>query len=146
MPNISGYDWASHDVSEYNSLFSSRVELKRWVENNCVLRTLDCSSLIKLSACKDNERVFHGKENHPHDLFFTYTYMFREMYIQMPFNSFQMGVLKVLNTTPSQLHPNSWGYIEAFAIVCQVIRITLTLVIFLYHFRTRLNAKKGGCP
>lgn len=64
------------------------------------------------------------------------------MYIWMPFNSFQMGVLKVLNTVPSQLHPSNWGYIQAFVIVFQVIRITPTLAIFLYYFRTRLNAKK----
>ncbi|KOM56871.1 hypothetical protein LR48_Vigan10g276300 [Vigna angularis] len=54
-----------------------------------------------------------------------------------------MDVLKTLNVSPTQLHPNSWGYIQAFAAMCQALAIKLTPSLFLYFFRARPVAKRG---
>ncbi|KOM40204.1 hypothetical protein LR48_Vigan04g040200 [Vigna angularis] len=54
-----------------------------------------------------------------------------------------MDVLKILNVVPTHLHPNSWGYIQAFAVMCQALAIRPTLALFLHFFRARPVAKRG---
>ncbi|KOM37947.1 hypothetical protein LR48_Vigan03g132900 [Vigna angularis] len=144
-PTSSGgnYDWASREVSDFRSLFRNRVVLADWVENNCILRTLGYSSCVKLVACCENERVFHGRENATHDFFYSYASPFYDLYVRLPLTNFQMEVLRTLNVAPTQLHPNSWGYMQAFAIMCQALAIRPTVALFLRFFRCRPVAKKG---
>ncbi|BAU01190.1 hypothetical protein VIGAN_11037100 [Vigna angularis var. angularis] len=54
-----------------------------------------------------------------------------------------MDVLKTLNVAPTQLHPNSWGYIQAFAVMCQALAINPTVALFFYFFRTWPIGKRG---
>lgn len=65
------------------------------------------------------------------------------MYVRLPLTRFQMEVLRCLNVAPSQLHPNSWGYIQAFGVLCQALGIRPTAKMFLHFFKTRPNAKRG---
>lgn len=96
-----------------------------------------------MNACGENESVFHGKENSAANFCYVYLCLPYDMYLRLPFSVFQMDVLKTLNVGPSQLHPNSWGYIQAFAALCQVLAIKLTPAFFLYFYRTRSVAKRG---
>ncbi|KOM25552.1 hypothetical protein LR48_Vigan118s000200 [Vigna angularis] len=52
-------------------------------------------------------------------------------------------VLRTLNIAPTQLHPNSWGYIQAFAVLCQALAIRPTVPLFLRFFRSHLVARRG---
>ncbi|BAT76398.1 hypothetical protein VIGAN_01439200 [Vigna angularis var. angularis] len=54
------------------------------------------------------------------------------MYVRLPLSVFQMDVLKTLNVAPTQLHPNSWGYIQAFA-HHQLVALLLQLEADLLH-------------
>ncbi|WVY97349.1 hypothetical protein V8G54_029500 [Vigna mungo] len=90
-----------------------------------------------------NERVFHGKENPGDDFFYAYSCLFYDMYVRLPFSVFQIDVLKTLNVAPSLLHPNNWGYIHAFAIMCQTLALRPTTTLFLHFFRARPIAKRG---
>ncbi|KOM49686.1 hypothetical protein LR48_Vigan08g051300 [Vigna angularis] len=54
-----------------------------------------------------------------------------------------IDVLKTLNVAPTQLHPNSWGYIQAFAAMCQALAIKPTSSLFLHFFRARPVARRG---
>ncbi|KOM48075.1 hypothetical protein LR48_Vigan07g177900 [Vigna angularis] len=139
----SGYDWASRDISDFCSLFKNRVVLEDWVDNSCILRTLGYKSCIKLVACRENERVFHGRESVAQDFFYFYSSLFYYMYIRLPLSVFQMEVLKTLNVASTRLHPNSWGYIQAFVVVCQALAIRPTTPLFLHFFRCRPIAKRG---
>lgn len=141
--SINGYDWASHYVSEFCISFSNKPILRDWIENSCILRILNHSSCVRLSAYRGNERVFHGKDDSVTDFFFAYSCMFYDMYVRLPFSVFQVDVLRMLNVAPSQLHPNNWGCIQAFATLCQVLAIRLTPTIFLYFFQTRPVVGKG---
>ncbi|KAG2383986.1 uncharacterized protein HKW66_Vig0152510 [Vigna angularis] len=141
--SVSNYEWASRDVSEFPSIFDSRAVLLNWANDNCILRNLSYGSCVKLVACGENERVFYGKENSKDDFFYVYSYLFYDMYLRFPLNVFQMDVLKTLNVAPTQLHPNSWGYIQAFAVMCQALAINPTVALFFYFFRTRPIEKRG---
>ncbi|BAT96425.1 hypothetical protein VIGAN_08336400 [Vigna angularis var. angularis] len=65
------------------------------------------------------------------------------MYIRLPLSVFQMEVLRTLNVAPTQLHPNNWGYIQAFAVMCQALAFTPIAPLFLHFFRCRPVAKRG---
>ncbi|KOM40081.1 hypothetical protein LR48_Vigan04g027900 [Vigna angularis] len=137
------YDWAAREVGEFSSLFRSRVVLADWVENSCILRTLGYNACVRLVACREDERVFHGRENSSREFFYCYASPFYDLYLRVPFTTFQMDVLRTLNVAPSQLHPNSWGYMQAFAVLCRALVIRPTVALFLYFFRCRPAARRG---
>lgn len=74
---------------------------------------------------------------------FNFSCLFYDMYLRLPFSVFQMDVLKTLNVAPTQLHRNSWGYVQAFAVMCQALAIKPTTALFLYFFKTWTIAKRG---
>ena len=49
----------------------------------------------------------HGCEGLEDDFFYAYACMFMKLYVWLPFDEFNMGVLQKLNVAPTQLHPNS---------------------------------------
>jgi len=51
--------------------------------------------------------VCHGQEEASEKFFYMYMCHFSQLYVRLPFDDFTMGVLCLLNVTPSQLHPNS---------------------------------------
>ncbi|KOM38015.1 hypothetical protein LR48_Vigan03g139700 [Vigna angularis] len=142
---ISGdeYGWVAREVKELRSQFRSRAVITNWIENSCVLRTLGYQTCIKLIACRDDERVCYGRENASDEFFYCYVALFYDLYLRLPFTGFQMDVLRTLNVAPSQLHPNSWGYVQAFGLLCRALGIRPTVGLFLYFFRCRPGATKG---
>ncbi|QCD89347.1 hypothetical protein DEO72_LG4g291 [Vigna unguiculata] len=48
-----------------------------------------------------------------------------------------MGVLRLLNVAPTQLHPNSWAYLQAFRLLCMALYLEPSPRVFLYFFVTR---------
>ncbi|KOM49471.1 hypothetical protein LR48_Vigan08g029800 [Vigna angularis] len=128
MSPISGdeYAWAVREVKELRSQFRSRAVIANWIENSCILRTLGYRTCIKLIACRDDERVCYSRENASSDFFYYYASPFYDLYLRFPFTTFQMDVLRTLNVAPSQLHPNSWGYVQAFAVLCRALAIRPT--------------------
>ncbi|KOM56232.1 hypothetical protein LR48_Vigan10g212400 [Vigna angularis] len=137
------YAWAACEVKELVSQFRSRAVLVNWIENSCILRTLGYQTCVRLVACRGDGRVCYGRENAPSEFFYCYASPFYDLYLRLPFTTFQMDVLRTLNVAPSQLHPNSWGYVQAFAVLCRALGIRPTVGLFLYFFRCRPVAKKG---
>ncbi|XP_020213764.1 uncharacterized protein LOC109797988 [Cajanus cajan] len=48
-----------------------------------------------------------------------------------------MGVLRILNVAPTQLHPNSWAQMQAFNNLCRCIGVTPSPWLFLHFYYTR---------
>jgi len=48
-----------------------------------------------------------------------------------------MGVLRALNVAPTQVHPNSWAYMQAFCVLCQSLYLQPSPYAFLYFNDTR---------
>lgn len=44
---------------------------------------------------------FHGKEGYVLDFFYSYSIMFKDMSVKLPFKEFQMGILRELNMAPT---------------------------------------------
>ncbi|QCD96286.1 hypothetical protein DEO72_LG6g988 [Vigna unguiculata] len=48
-----------------------------------------------------------------------------------------MGVLRLLNVAPTQLHPNNWAYLQAFRLLCMALYLEPSPRAFLHFFVTR---------
>jgi len=57
--------------------------------------------------------------------------------VRLPLDDFTMGVLRALNVAPTQLHQNSWAYMQAFRILCQSVYLQPSPYAFLYFYDTR---------
>ncbi|QCD79042.1 hypothetical protein DEO72_LG1g2679 [Vigna unguiculata] len=55
----------------------------------------------------------------------------------MPFDDFAMGVLRLLNVTPTQLHPKNWAYLQAFWVLCRSLYLQPSPQCFMYFYDTR---------
>jgi len=83
------------------------------------------------------ECVCHGREGAAEEFFYMYMCHFSQLHIWLPFDEFTMGVLRLLNVAPTQLHPNSWAYLQAFRLLCMALYLEPSPRAFLYFFVTR---------
>ena len=107
---------------------------------------LNCTPIFEKGARRDiiaPERVTavecacHGREGAAEEFFYMYMCHFSQLHIRLPFDEFTMGVLRLLNVAPTQLHPNSWAYLQAFRLLCMVLYLEPSPRAFLYVFVTR---------
>ncbi|MED6206901.1 hypothetical protein PIB30_030902 [Stylosanthes scabra] len=49
---------------------------------------------------------------------FVYESIFTRVGVRVPFTEFEVEVLGECEVAPSQIHPNSWGFIRAYEVVC----------------------------
>ena len=73
--------------------------------------------------------------------FYAYEYFFSQLNVTFPFTAFETDLLWSCNIAPSQLHPNSWGFIKIFQLLCRELDVTPSHTLFLYLF---VSAKPGG--
>lgn len=59
------------------------------------------------------------------------------------FTHFKSDLLKTLNVVSSQLRLNSWGFIKAFEMLCEVVNIIITIGMFFSFYETN-KVGKGG--
>ena len=65
--------------------------------------------------------VCHGQEGAIEEFFYVYMCHFSQLYIRLPFDDFTMRVLRLLNVAPTQLHQNSWAYLQAFRVLSKAL-------------------------
>ncbi|QCD87085.1 hypothetical protein DEO72_LG3g1616 [Vigna unguiculata] len=94
----------------------------------------DIVSLERVSAI---DRVCHRQEGATEKFFYMYMWHFSQLHLRLPLDAFTMGVLRALNVAPTQLHPNSWAYLQAFRILCQSLYLEPSPYVFLYFYDTR---------
>ncbi|MED6201998.1 hypothetical protein PIB30_100937 [Stylosanthes scabra] len=66
---------------------------------------------------------------------FLYEPIFTKVGIRVSFSEFEIGVLNECEIAPSQIHPNSWGFIRAYEIVCHEFGFPTSLGVFFYLFK-----------
>jgi len=74
-------------------------------------------------------------------IFFIFILFYTESHVKLPPDEMTMEVLRMLNVTPSQLHPNSWAALQAFQLVCKILNLTANTQTFLYFYYTWLGNK-----
>ena len=132
-----GYEWVATDVRTQYSIFRWSRLLKSW---------LNCTPIFEKGAQRDIvvpervsaiECVCHGREGASEEFFYMYMCHFSQLHIRLPFDEFTIGVLQFLKVAPTQLHPNSWAYLQAFQVLCMTVYLQPSLRAFLYFFDIR---------
>ena len=70
---------------------------------------------VILEPCETRENVCMSRPKGVNpEWFYFYVGVVEELNIQFPFTDFETDILRKMNVAPSQLRPNSWGFIRAF--------------------------------
>jgi len=64
---------------------------------------------------------FFSSEGAVKEFFYVYMCHFSQLHIRMSFDDFTIGVLRLLNVAPTQLHLNSCAYLQAFRVLCKAL-------------------------
>ena len=97
------------------------------------------SDALMVDICGYIDRVCYSWENAPYDFFFVYNTFFSDLHVIIPFDDFTMGVLRILNVAPTQLHPNSWAALQAFRVLCDIFKLIPTPQSFLFYYNFHLS-------
>ncbi|CAL5184260.1 unnamed protein product [Lathyrus oleraceus] len=130
--------WVCPQVLKHHSIFTSDEDILRLQQKIQLTDELACL------PCFEEERVCwqHTDKNEPHFIYM-YEFLFEKLLISLPFSKFQCDVLATLNVAPSQLHPNTWGFIRAFEILCSCVGVEPSPNKFLYFFQVKVSGKVG---
>ena len=134
-PAKGGYGWAAADVRNQSSFFRWSCLLNSWL--NCNISKGVSGDIVSLERVSAIDRVCHGQEGATEKFFYMYMCHFSQLHVRLPLDDFTIGVLRALNVAPTQLHPNSWAYLQAFRILCQSLYLEPTPYVFLYFYDTR---------
>jgi len=63
--------------------------------------------------------------------------------LTFPLDGIIMDVLRILNVTPIQFHPNSWAAMQAFRLPCKMLNLKASAQNFLYFYCTRPENRVG---
>ncbi|QCE06253.1 hypothetical protein DEO72_LG9g1264 [Vigna unguiculata] len=136
-PAKGGYAWVASDVRDQSSLFRWSRLLNSWLNCTPVMSRGVSGDIVSLERVSAIDRVCHGQEGAAEKFFYMYMCHFSQLHIRLPFDDFTMGVLRALNVAPTQLHPNSWAYLQAFRILCESLYLEPSPYAFLYFYDTR---------
>jgi hypothetical protein len=92
-----------------------------------------------------SEVVTNSNVQPPH-FFYMYTSVIEDFNIWFPFTPFEVSVLRTLNVAPSQLSPNSWGYMKAFQLACLGYEIENPSVAVFFSFFTYYHTDGALVP
>nr|KYP45288.1 hypothetical protein KK1_033163 [Cajanus cajan] len=73
-----------------------------------------------------------------------YHCFFRDLGVCLPFTQFECDFLNFVNSAPCQLHPNSWGFLRAFQVLCTVLGIEVSLPVFLHFYQLKVGVPPYG--
>ncbi|MED6213313.1 hypothetical protein PIB30_091933 [Stylosanthes scabra] len=131
---VDSYGWVNGAVLGLPSMFTDTESVEQlgspllWVRNgqNVKIEFVPCSAL---------DRVCH--EGKGADWFFMYACVFAEIGVRFPFTEFECAILMQLNYAPSQIHPNSWGFIRSFEVLMDYLQEEPSLGLFFYLFQAK---------
>nr|KYP57883.1 hypothetical protein KK1_004165 [Cajanus cajan] len=79
-----------------------------------------------------------GKSTDPPH-FYVFQCFFRDLGVFLPFTQFECNFLNFINSAPCQLHPNSWGFLRAFQVLCSALGIEVSLPVFFHFYQLKIG-------
>nr|KYP38158.1 hypothetical protein KK1_040612 [Cajanus cajan] len=141
-PGVPGYDWVKREVVEVQSIFRSFLEVNAFQRTHRVCDS-SISHMVRLEPCQADEGVYMGRSTDPPH-FYVYQCFFRDLGVCLRFTQFECDFLNFINSAPCQLHPNSWGFLRAFQVLCTVLGIEVSLRVFLHFYQLKMGAPPYG--
>jgi len=120
-PAKAGYEWVAANVRTQYSIFRWSRLLKSWLNCTLIFEKGARRDIVVPERVNVVECICHGRDRVAEEFFYMYMCHFSQLHIRLRFDEFTMGVLRLLNVDPTQLHPNSWAYLQAFRMLCMAL-------------------------
>jgi hypothetical protein len=128
-------DWAHKEVRDATSKYSNFSLALVCLKN---LSHTPTRALFDVLPCYEGEAVCDSPLEGEHACFtYMYNCVLSKLGVRMPFNDFQCEILCTLNVAPTQLHPNCWGFIRAFEILCGGLGLPLSAYSYFSFFQAK---------
>lgn len=75
------------------------------------------------------------------DYLLMYRIFFYEIRVRLPFTPFEVVVINHLELAPTQLHPNGWGFVRSFQILCKGLGLEPSVNAFFCLFQPLGSSK-----
>jgi len=137
------FSWVDPNVVEKSSNYSTVERVAEFFVKNPALKPGGHSNYFDVVPCGPTERVCMGRPGDGRPFFYMYTFFFSNLHVSLPFDTFTMGVLWALNVAPTQVHPNTWASLQAFRLLCDVMRLHPSPSCFLCYYACH-PAKKAS--
>jgi len=140
------YSWASDELLEECSTLTSMKDWRDHIEGSGVYQHRAFASRhnedISMLPCVPGEPVCGDERaNNGVPFFFFYQAVFKRIGMRLPFSGFERELLTEINVSLAQLHPNSWGFVKAFDILCGYFGQTPSIDVFLHFFEVKKQGK-----
>ncbi|RDX92421.1 hypothetical protein CR513_25438, partial [Mucuna pruriens] len=99
---------------------------------------------VSVSACQQGESVCMCLTEGAEPFFYLYDTLHSKLGIKLPFTHFERAILHALNVAPTQLHPNSWAFVQAFELLCEDLGKAPSLGVFFWFFSPRKTNQVVG--
>jgi len=123
------YHWAPaallNETSSFTSFASISAYRKKQTCHKSSVFGKDHDKFVRMVACREGDPVCAD-----------------EFELRLPFTPFERALLTEVNITSAQLHPNSWAFVRAFAILCHCLGHTPSTDVFLFFFEAKSPSKK----
>jgi hypothetical protein len=145
LNNIWAFLWAPIDFIKEECSIKDNARLKKVKKHwkKCfhyghnspgIDTTADPSSNHKLVIPGKNERICTLALEGEGSYIMMLESLWHQLKIRFPFSNLQIEVLHNLHLAPTQLHPNGWGFLQAFELFCWANNWKCSSALFLYIF------------
>ena len=141
------YPWASAGLLTETSQLTSSEDVRKHREEETDPKGRvfgrESDAYVLVRPCAKGEPVCvddHTKAREP--FFSLYATIFKRTKLRLPLTGFEQVLLNEINVAPAQLHPNSWAFVRAFAILCNHPEHTPLVDVFLHFFEAKSPGKK----
>jgi len=142
-PSLFEINWLDSNVAKAVSVYSSSSFVQSFLDNVDILDDSLPDAGFSARRCLPSDLVFHSRGSSNLDFFFLYAKVVKDSRLRLPLDEFSIGVLRALNVASTQLHPNSWTYMQGFQMLCLGLGLTTTPALFLHHYCTRPGKRVG---
>jgi len=120
--NCSSYEWVGPRILDIPTCFRGPNDLDNFLSKVSILKPDSPSNAVVADSCGHNSQVCDGRESAPQVFFFVYNTFFNDFHVILPFDEFTMGSFGSLMLC----HPNSWVTLQAFRIICDILKLLPT--------------------
>jgi len=121
-------------VTRITSVYTTETSVSEFLEKFPVLKADANRSFFRVEPCSSAETICCSQSPFESPFFYMYACLFLDLHVSLPFDDFTVGILKILNMAPTQLHPNTWTSIQAFRLTCDILRYHPTPSCFLIYY------------
>ena len=118
------YFWVAHKVKNSYSLYIDQQILDHFLRDYRIAYP-GKDHFVECLPCKpsDHQACHIAKLSNDKEptFFFVYDVFFSTLGFKLPFSSFEVECLDFINVALTQLHPNSWVFIQAFEILMEFL-------------------------